>query len=34
MHLMPGAGHLGQLDAPGLVLDLVRDFLSGPGEHA
>ena len=27
LHLVPGAGHLVQLDAPGPVLDLVRTFL-------
>lgn len=27
LHLVPGAGHLVQLDAPGRVLDLVRKFL-------
>ncbi|NKE55936.1 alpha/beta fold hydrolase [Lentzea sp. PSKA42] len=27
LHLVPGAGHLVQLDAPGPVLDLVRRFL-------
>ncbi|WP_346135845.1 alpha/beta fold hydrolase [Lentzea roselyniae] len=34
LHLVPGAGHLVQLDAPGPVLDLVRSFLrSSPGQH-
>ena len=35
LHLVPDAGHLVQLDAPGPVLDLVRGFLrSAPGNHA
>jgi pimeloyl-ACP methyl ester carboxylesterase len=36
LHLLPGAGHLVQLDAPGPVLDLVRSSLgtgSSPGQH-
>lgn len=33
LHLVPGAGHLVQLDAPGPVLDLVRGFL-GSRQHA
>ncbi len=29
LHLVPGAGHLVQLDAPDRVLDVVRGFLAG-----
>lgn len=33
LHLVPRAGHLVQLDAPGPVLDLVRGFLSRHAGH-
>jgi pimeloyl-ACP methyl ester carboxylesterase len=29
LHLLPGAGHLVQIDAPERVLDVVREFLRG-----